>query len=58
MMVEDGSIEKLTVCKDKLAQVYKDEVSDDVYDNGLLTLINSAVLSVEQAIKNLNERTE
>ena len=50
-MEEETNVDKLKSVKDKLAQVYKDEASDDIYDNGLLSVLNGAVLSVEQAIQ-------
>ena len=49
-------IEKLKDARDKLAAVYKNEATDDVFDNGNLSTLNSAILNVENVIKMLEER--
>ena len=41
---------------DKLAKVYKNQASDDLFDNGLLSEINSAIMHCETAAKTIKER--
>jgi len=55
-MVENQNIEKLKDVRDKLATVFKSEVTDDVYDNGLLNTLTSAIVCVENAITVLGGR--
>ena len=55
MNVQDN-IDKLKDARNKLAEVYESEVMDEVYDNGNLTTMNQAIISIEQAIKNLEKR--
>jgi hypothetical protein len=55
-MPEETNITKLMGVREKLAQVYKDEASDDLYDNGTLTKINLCVSTVEQVIDTLKKR--
>ena len=52
----DGSIDKVKNARDKLAEAFENEVKDDVYDNGLLTLIAKACQDIEIIIKTLIER--
>jgi len=53
----DGSIDKLRDARDKSAEVYEAEVQDEVFDNGLLDTLNSAIKSLELAIKLLEKRS-
>lgn len=57
-MPAESNIEKLKLARDKLADVYEDEVRDEVFDNGNLDNINNAVKFVEMAIRELNRREE
>ena len=49
---------KLNDAKNKLAEVYESEVSDDKYDNGNLDNINNAIKQTQLAIKELIAREE
>ena len=50
---QESDIEKLKdICKD-LAKVYKNQVSDDITDNGNLTSLNNAILNTKSAIHSL-----
>ena len=55
-MVNNANIQKLEKARDDLAQVYKDEATDDVPDNGNLINIHKAILSIECAIQCLKKR--
>ncbi len=54
MTVED--IEKLKTARDKIAQVYKDEATDEFHDNGNLINMHQAIIHIEQAIQILEKR--
>ena len=45
------NLELLNTIKEKLADVYSSEVKDDIYDNGLLNVLNTAIVNVELCIK-------
>ena len=53
MVQENPSIAKLKTARDKLAEVYESEVKDDKPDNGNLSIINNAILSIEDCLKNM-----
>ena len=52
----ESNLEKLVVVKDKLAQVYKDEATDEQSDNGNLINIHQAIIHTENAIKIIKKR--
>lgn len=57
MPQEENNIDKLKGVRDKLAQVFKDEVTDDLHDNGNLSNLYSAIITVEKVIEALEKRT-
>lgn len=48
-----GDIEKLIVARDKIAEVYESQATDDIIDNGNLSSLNNALLNLNVAIKKL-----
>ena len=50
------NLDKLRLCRNGLAAVYKDEATDETYDNGNLTTLNNALLCVEIVIKAIANR--
>ncbi len=57
-MPANPNIARLETVKDLLAQVYEEEVKDNVYDNGNLDNLNNAVKNVENAQRVLIVRDE
>ena len=57
-MTLQDSINKLIDAKDKVAHVYKSEVTDEHFDNGNLTTMNEAILNLEKAIRALKARSQ
>ncbi len=55
-MEEDTNLKKLKRARDDLAKIYKDEVIDDLPDDGNLTMINKTVLSLQKVIKHIEDR--
>ena len=55
-MAEDTNLEKLKRARNDLAKVYKDEVIDEIPDNGNLSMINKTILSLQRVIKHLEDR--
>lgn len=55
-MAEETNLEKLKRARDDLAKVYKDEVMDEIPDDGNLSMINKTVLSLQKVIKHLEDR--
>ena len=52
-MTRDEDIEKLKDARNKVAEVYKSQATDDADDNGNLTALNSALLMLNEAIKKI-----
>lgn len=57
-MAEQTNIEKLETARDRLANVYKDEATDDIMDNGNLIKIHEAIIKVEEALYELKQREQ
>jgi hypothetical protein len=55
-MAEKTTLEKLIEVRNDLAQVFKVEATDEVYDNGTLSLISNAITTVEQIIEKIKKR--
>lgn len=51
-----ANIEKLKLCRNHLADVFHDEVSDDLFDNGNLSQLTTIIQGLENAIKTLSSR--
>ena len=49
-------IDKLIDARDKIAEVYESEATDEVPDNGNLSTMNEAILKINMAIKTLKAR--
>ena len=56
-MPRESSIQMLRVARDKLADVFHNEVTDDVYDNGLLGMLVAGVSAIEDSIRELEKRS-
>jgi len=54
--VSEGVINKLKNARDKLADCYEEEATDDLRDNGNLISIHEAILSIENAISLIEKR--
>jgi len=57
-MTTAENIEKLTDARDKTAEVYESEAIDEKPDNGNLTTLNTVILGLNNAIKNISSREE
>lgn len=55
-MPEPTNIEKLEGARNDIADVYADEAKDNIHDNGNLSVMNNALLSIETAIQTLKAR--
>lgn len=51
-----SNIQMLKLARDKVAAVYANEATDEHYDNGNLTTMNNAILSIQNAIQTLKAR--
>jgi len=49
-MLEKTILEKLISARDKIAEVYNTEATDDKPDNGNLTQLNEILLKINEAI--------
>ena len=52
-MTRQEDITKLEDARDKVAEVYKSQATDDTVDNGNLTSLNHALLTLNEAIKKI-----
>lgn len=52
------NIRRLELARDRVVDVYSREVKDEVYDNGLLDMMNFAVRFIEDAIRELKRRSK
>ena len=55
-MTTDGNIEKLKKARDIIAKVYEEEAIDEISDDGNLSTLNAALLSINQAIRNIENK--
>ena len=53
---QEENINKLKLARDKVADVYKDEATDDINDNGNLSILNGAIGSINNVIEALIKR--
>lgn len=51
MPPENDVLQKLTTARDKIAEVYNIEATDNHPDNGNLTLLNEIILKINDAIQ-------
>ncbi len=54
-MGNQEDIQKLKDARDKIAEVYKKQATDNQPDDGNLTTLNGAILTLNAAIKNIPE---
>ena len=54
-MTREDDIEKLKDARNKVAEVYESQATDEVADNGNLTSLNSAILTLNEAIKKIEK---
>ncbi len=54
-MGHDEDITKLKDARDKIAEVYETQATDDASDNGNLTSLNNAVLTLNEAIEKIKK---
>lgn len=54
-MGREEDILKLKDARNKIAEVYEAQATDDVADNGNLTSLNSAILTMNEAIKKIEK---
>ena len=50
MTQSENDLKQLKACRDTLSNVYKSQVQDEIMDNGNLTTINNAILSINTVI--------
>ena len=55
-MATEEDIQKLKDARDKIAEVYESQATDDLTDNGNLTKLNNAILSVNESIKEIQSQ--
>ncbi len=55
-MATKGDITKLKDARDKIAEVYESQATDDIPDNGNLTHLNNTLLTINESIINLNKK--
>ena len=55
-MEQNPNIQKLKDARALIAQVYEDEVNDELHDNGNLTILNNAVLNIAKALETIEGR--
>ena len=55
-MPEDPNLVKLKDARDKCAEVFEAEATDDLHDNGNLDNIHQAVIHIENAIQIIERR--
>ena len=48
-------IQKLEDARDKIAEVYESQATDDIPDNGNLTRLNNTLLSLNESIKDIKD---
>ena len=51
-----SDIEKLKTARDKIAEVYESQATDDLVDNGNLSALNNALLNINIAIKKIEQQ--
>lgn len=56
-MPEEPDIEKLRRVRNILADVFSNQVKDEVYDNGFLNVCGSAIRAAEDLIEILKKRS-
>lgn len=56
MATLEENIETLKNCRDNVADVFKDEAVDEVFDNGNLSQLTTIIQGLENAIKTLSLR--
>ena len=54
----EENLNKLRTIRNKLAEVYASEATDETFDNGNLTTLNNALLCVEIVIRIIKLRLE
>lgn len=55
---ENNDLAQLIKCRRDLANVYKSQVYDEIMDNGNISNLNKAILSIQDVIKWLKEQPE
>ena len=55
MSQADNDLKQLIEVRRTLANVYKTQVVDEIIDNGNLTVLNNAILNVNQVIRFLQK---
>jgi len=48
---EDNDLEQLKKARRDIANVYKSQVNDDIMDNGNISDLNKAIISIQSVIK-------
>lgn len=51
-----SDIEKLKTARDKVAEVYESQATDDLVDNGNLSSLNNTLLNINIAIKSIEKQ--
>ncbi len=54
-MTREEDIQKLKDARDKVAEVYETQATDDAEDDGNLTSLNNAILTLNEAVKKIEK---
>ena len=54
-MTREDDIVKLKDARNKIAEVYESQATDDAKDNGYLTSLNNAILTLNESIVNIEK---
>ena len=58
LYAEMSNLQKLTYLRDKVAEIYRLEASDEFDDNGNLSQLNNAILNINSVLRHLKIREE